>query len=408
MALLVRAAMFVAGGGAASVEAFEYDDLARNLLRGLGYVHHHLGTDYRAFYSGVPYVWLVAACYAVSGGSVLSVLALQSAASATLATATFAIGARLGGTATARVAAILVALHPALAFYDVHKIHSLSFDALTIAIALLALLRLRDAMDVRAAMAAGVVFGIAFLQRGTMVAMPAVAAVWLLATRTTVPAASWLRVALAYGVGALIVVMPLAARNWIVLGTPMLTSVAAESLWRGNTPQSRGGSYTASGEQVLDATPAVRGAVYGRPELQQADVFRRVAVDDIAANPAAFIGRVARKLVVFWTFAPTSGVTYPARYLYTYATYYAGVVALAVFGAAAIVASRRHRPEAFHMLALLAATALSVSLVQSVFYVEMRHRWGVEAFVLAVAAVGLLRVWATMRGATPVVVEASR
>jgi hypothetical protein len=408
LALLVRAAVFVVDGGVASVEAFEYDDLARNLLRGLGYVHHHLGTDYRAFYSGVPYVWLVAACYAVSGGSVLPVLALQSAASATLAMATFAIGTRLGGTTTGRVAAILVALHPALAFYDVHKIHSLSFDALTIAVALLALLRLRDVMGVRAAMVAGVVFGIAFLQRGTMVAMPVVAAVWLVSTRKTVPAASWLRIALAYGVGALIVVMPLVARNWIVLGTPMLTSVAAESLWRGNAPHSPGGSYLLSGQTVLDAAPAVRGAVYGRPELQQAEVFRRVALDDIVGNPAAFIGRVARKLAGFWTFAPTSGVTYPAGYLYMYATYYAGVATLAVFGAAAIVASRRHRPEAFHVLALLAATAFSVSLVQSVFYVEIRHRWGVEAFVLAVAAAGLLRVWVTLRGVTPAVAEASR
>ncbi len=78
----------------AGVEAFEYDSLARNLLEGQGYVHHHLGTDYFAFYSGVPYVWLLAAGYALGAGSVVAALALgfTSAASLVLPVAIYLAG----------------------------------------------------------------------------------------------------------------------------------------------------------------------------------------------------------------------------------------------------------------------------------------------------------------------------
>jgi uncharacterized membrane protein YGL010W len=63
-------------------------------------------------------------------------------------------------------------------------------------------------------------------------------------------------------------------------------------------------------------------------------------------------------------------------------------------------------------LALTAAVALSVALsvalIQSVFYVELRHRWGVEPLVLAASAVGLLRLWTGVRGSPAVTAKASR
>jgi 4-amino-4-deoxy-L-arabinose transferase-like glycosyltransferase len=406
LALVVRLAICVSTG-TAGVEAFEYDSLARNLLGGHGYVHHHLGTDYFAFYSGVPYVWLLAAGYALSGGSVVAALALQATASAALVAVIFSIGRRLGGPVTARVAAGLIALHPALAFYDTHKIHSLSFDALAIALAVLMLLRLRDGMDTGTALLAGAALGIAVLQRATMIAGPLIATAWLVAMRRRA-SVRWLRLGVAYGLGVLVIVTPLIVRNWMVLGTPLLSSVAAESLWRGNAPHSPGGSYLLSGQPVLDAASAVRGAVHGQPELRQAEIFREAFYADVASDPARFVKKVARKLLIFWWFAPESGITYPGRYFYIYASYYTAGVAFAVAGAASIVGARRLRPAAFETAMLLCATAVAVSLVQSIFYVEVRHRWGVEALLVVFAAVGLLRAWAAMGGVTPAMAEVSR
>jgi hypothetical protein len=83
-------------------------------------------------------------------------------------------------------------------------------------------------------------------------------------------------------------------------------------------------------------------------------------------------------------------------------------VALAAAGAWHIVTGRPRRPGAGSALALIAVVAAGVSLVQSVFYVEIRHRWGVEPLLLTVAAVGVARVWMLHRGAAPALAEARR
>jgi 4-amino-4-deoxy-L-arabinose transferase-like glycosyltransferase len=407
LAMLVRVVVIALTGGGNGVEVFEYDQIARNLLDGRGYVYTHLGTEYRAFYSGVPYVALLAAGYALSGGGVLAALALQTAASAALTAVAFVIGKRLGGEGTACLAAVLVALHPGLAFYDTHKIHPLSVDALAIAVAALMLLRLRDTLSTGAALLAGLTFGVAVLQRGTMILVPFAAVLWLASVEPR-SRARLVRLGVAYAVGAVLVVTPWVVRNWVVLGTPILSSVGAESLWRGNAPHSLGGSYVAPGQTVLQAAPVLRESLRGRTELEQSAIFQAAAEADAAGNPAGFAMRIVRKLVIFWSFGPVSGVQYPSAYIYIYAAYYVGLVALAVVGAWRIASARRGDPMAFPTLLLIALVALGVAVVQSVFYVELRHRWGVEAFLLTVAAAGMAHLWSAVRGTVPTMAEVSR
>jgi 4-amino-4-deoxy-L-arabinose transferase-like glycosyltransferase len=389
--------LILAEGGTARVHGYEFTPLAGNLLAGRGYVYHHLGTDYQAFYGGVPYVLLVAAGYAVNPRSSLWILLIQAVAAAGLTVAAFAIGRRFGGPTVASVAAALVALHPGMLYYDTHKVHPLSFDALVIALTVVGLLRLRETMAGRAAVLAGLAFGVALLQRGTMILVPVAAAVWLVAVGPGRRARLG-RVGVAYALGALLVVGPWVARNWVVLGTPLLASVGPEVLWRGNAPQSMGGSYTRSGSTVLDAAPELGEAVSGRPELEQAAIFRAAALSNAADRPLAFLWGIGRKFLLFWSFGAGTGREYPAVYLYLYGAYYAAIVILALIGLAGMGAVRTWPSGAFATLALLAAVALSVAFVQSIFYVELRHRWGVEAFVLVVAAPGLIRVWRAMRG----------
>jgi 4-amino-4-deoxy-L-arabinose transferase-like glycosyltransferase len=400
LALAVRVLIVSAIGSAGSAQPYEFDDIARNLLAGRGYVFLHLGTDYRAYYGGVPYVALVAASYATDPASAWGILLVQALASAGLTVAAFAIGRRIGGPAVATVAAILVALHPGLLYYDTHKIHPLSLDALMIALTVVTLLRMRETMIARAAALAGIAFGVALLQRGTMVLVPLVGAGWLVMVGPH-GRARLVRLGVAYALGALLVVAPWVGRNWIVLGTPLLASVGPEVLWRGNAPHSTGGSYARAERTVLEDAPQLREALRGRTELEQAAIFRTAALSDASAHPLDFLGRIGRKLVMFWSFSPTTGILYPIRYLYLYGAYYVAVVILAVIG---VVGTRLAQtpPNALPTLWLLAAVAASVSFVQSVFYVELRHRWGVESFVLVVAALGLVRVWQAFvdRGAT--------
>ena len=398
LGVLVRAAI-VAARGHVNLEVFEYDTLARNVLAGDGYVFRHRAADFWAFYSGVPYVLLLAAGYAVSGGSMLAAVVLQSASSAGLTVVAFAITQRLGGSAAAAAsAAALVAFHPGLVVYDTFKIHSLSFDGLAIALSVLTLLRLRERMTVGTGLAAGLAFGVAFVQRATMLLGPAVGVVWLVLTAAR-PRARLIRMIGVAAVGTLLVVGPWVVRNWVVLGTPVLSSTGAEALWRGNAPQGVGGSYTLAGRTLLEEDPALRDAVRGRGEMEQARVFKDAAMTRIATAPLAVFEGLLHKLRIFWSFGPVSGALYPAAYLYIYAAYYALVVALAGVGVSSAISARAHDPEAMAGVILVVAVAVSVSLVQSVFYVEVRHRWGVEPLLLSVAGVGAARIWTFVRGA---------
>jgi 4-amino-4-deoxy-L-arabinose transferase-like glycosyltransferase len=332
---------------------------------------------------------------------------VQGAASAALAAAVYAITRRLSGTTAATIAGGLVALHPGLIVYDTHKIHPLSFDALAIALTVVLLLRVREAMTAPAALLAGAAFGIALLQRGTMMIVPAAAVTWLaIAEPRGRPRLS--RLAFAYALGALLILTPWVARTWAVLGIPTLSTVGAESLWRGNAPHSSGGSYVRPGRTVLEEAPALWEALQGRTELEQEMVFRDAFVADVRQHPGRFAGAIARKFMIFWSFSPVSGVLYPAAYLYIYAAYYAAIVGLAVGGAWLLLTGRSERPESRVTLGLIVSVLLCVSLVQSVFYVELRHRWGVEPLVLAVSAVAVARLWTSVRHARPALAEARR
>jgi hypothetical protein len=184
--------------------------------------------------------------------------------------------------------------------------------------------------------------------------------------------------------------------------------VGAESLWRGNAPHSSGGSYVGPGRTVLEEAPALREALRDRTELQQEAVFRDAAFADARQDPGRFLWGIARKFLIFWSFGPVSGVLYPAAYLYIYAAYYAVIVALALAGTWLVLGARSDRPDSRVPLGLIAVVLLCVSLVQSVFYVELRHRWGVESLVLAVSAVALARLWTIVRRTSPALAEARR
>jgi hypothetical protein len=198
------------------------------------------------------------------------------------------------------------------------------------------------------------------------------------------------RLIAAYVAGALLVIAPLAARNYAIHGIVMLESMTMQQFWKGNATYSNGSGYLAAGRNVYDAAPERLVREWQqRDETGQFRLFRDEGVAEVRKDPARAAALVVKKFVYFWAVPPNSGQEYPPLYFTAYLAYYAVVVLTAAFGIAAAFQLPRHRADAVLILIYFA----SVSIVHALMFVEMRHRWAAEPLMLALVPSGALAIW---------------
>lgn len=382
-ALLARVAAAAVIPHALLARTFEYEDVARSLLSGNGFL---------APYHGVPYLGLVhplyplicAAVYWVVGHpSLLAMQVVQSLAVIPAAWLSFQLGSDIAGRRAGLLAAAGVALHPALLVFSL-RLHPLWFDAILFLAALWATYRMRRSPTPRRLVLLGVLFGVATLSRSTAAVFLGVACLWL-AWQWKTPARQLLaRVAIICGV-ALLVVAPWLIRNAVVFQRPIgFVSTDGQNLWIGNNPLATGGALTVDGRAIVDADPVITEATQGVSEMKQQDVYRQAALRYIAADPGMFVVNMARKFWIFLSWSDQTGAWYPPWFRAPYQAFYLVLLAAAVLGAYGLV-----RAGECGAVWLCAAFFFSVGLVQSVFYVEGRHRWSVEGALVVLAASGI-------------------
>jgi 4-amino-4-deoxy-L-arabinose transferase-like glycosyltransferase len=360
--------------------------MARNLLAGRGLTFTHLGIVYHSF--APPLHSSLAAASYWTTGSIVPVMLLQIAAGSALAVVTSVIAQRLFGDRFAAAAAgFLVAVHPGLIVYSATKAHPLPFDALFFALALWTFIRLYDDPRVSRAIVAGAVVGLGTLTRSTALIFLPIAALWFLAVT---PRRGWaaLRTIAIVGCAAFVVILPWSIRDSMVHHRGLfLISTTGEDFWDGNNPYATGHSYIDADHAVIDALPpADRAELESQPdELAQSQWFMGKAVAFITANPGRAVQLTALKFFHFWWFAPQTGVLYRASWRAMYMAYYVACLLLAAVGVWRIGASGR---DAVRLGLLIAAFLLGLSVLQSVYYVEARHRWAVEPMLLVVSGGG--------------------
>jgi 4-amino-4-deoxy-L-arabinose transferase-like glycosyltransferase len=378
-------------------DTFEYEEQAKSLLAGRGYQRVHLGTPHLA--QGPPlFGFLCAGLYWVFGASPLPVILAQIGASALIPVVIARIATGVGlGRGLALVAGALAVVHPGLIVYAVHKLHPLSFDALLLSLSVLSVMRLVPASGLGSHVWAGLVLGLATLSRATVAlfALPAVTWLGWIAPKSGRRRAA-AGIVLFLGTAALIV-LPWTARNYLVLHRfVFVTTDTAELFWRGNNPLATGSALLLDGRPVFAGAPEdFRRAVLAHDELGQVDLFRETAGAYLRERPGEFIVGVMRKWVSFWWFPATAGLYYPERWLLLYRVFYAVLLAGAILGipAAWCQADRSGRQRVLLVLMMLGC----ISVAQSLFYVDVRHRWGVEPLlgIFLAAAVGR---WCPLEG----------
>lgn len=234
----------------------------------------------------------------------------------------------------------------------------------------------------------GVAVGVAMLARGTYAPLLAAFGLLALGVRGRQGVTASLLAILVAG----LVVAPWVGRNYMIHGRPVfMISTTGYALWIGYNPGAMGGALGRTGQPILEeASPELTAQLYKETtELGQMDLFYREALRFIQTHPSDSAGLFLRRLVYYWSFAPLAGMNYPGRWFHMYAIYYGIAFAFAAVGMAWMLAnSKQHR--SFALFLLLSFVGLSIA--QSFFYVEGRHRWEVESLLLIFTAAGVARL----------------
>ena len=364
------------------LQFWEYEDLARNISNGVGYVIPHFGLRTLAFGDGNLYSFLAASVYELGGHEPMRLAVVQAVFASLAAPLLFALGLRaFGDVRPAALGAALAALHPGLLAYTT-KLHPLGMDVLLMTMIVFWITPMRQTG--RHAILAGLVLGISAMSRPTFAAAGAVT----LLVRSARARQRVLPALMTIAVAGL-VVAPWVARNWVFVGRPVFSSTSLEDVWKGNNPLASGSSYVADGRDIFAAAPPEVRARFVQPnELALDDVFATEVADFVHDRPGDFLSLVARKFVFFWWMPPQVGALYPASWVGPYQLYAIAVYASALVGAAVVL--RRGGAAERELLTTVMAIALSLALLHALAYVEGRHRWGIEPLLLLFSARGVV------------------
>jgi 4-amino-4-deoxy-L-arabinose transferase-like glycosyltransferase len=282
-----------------------------------------------------------------------------------------AIARRAAGPRAAVAAAWLAAIYPPFVWTSAFVLTETLYIALAAAVALV----LGGAIDgtpppsgttsgdARVGIWAGLLAGTAVLVRPAMLFFLLLAGSWLLARRR-------LAFFVALAVASLAVVGPWTARNYWVYGRPIL--VASEgglTFWTGNHPLSPGEGDLAANPAIKRDSRRLRAAHPGLSEEELEPIYYREALHAIAADPARWVGLLARKLV--YTFVPVG----PSYTLHS-GLYRAGSIVpylvVLPFGVAGLARTRRDGrwPRAMVLLGASAVLVCVVFLPQERFRVS--------------------------------------
>jgi len=386
-ALVVRLVVLIATGRLFAPETFEYEAMAANLLAGRGLVYGFLGISYASF-TGPVYPAVCAAVYAVTNSSHIAMVLVQAIFSALLPVVGACLGRELGGHRVGLMTGLLVTIHPGLLIYTT-KLHPLVLETLGFTTVAWGALWLRRHPSWRHRVWVGLVLGLAILSRPTAVVLAGLMAFWL-GAEGTMSRKLALRVTLGTLMIAMGVVLPWTLRNYRVHHRLVLVqSTSGISFWKGNNPNATGSNLNTQGDHWRSQmSPELQARLrQAKDELEQDAAFWQDAIGYVARDPAAFFERLGKKLAAFWWKSPTTGQLYPSWYLWGYQGWW---IVTTVFGLAGLWRSLRERAGRAHrdvLLLLLFCAAFSV--LQSLFYVEGRHRWAIDPLLLVVVGQGI-------------------
>jgi len=298
-----------------------------------------------------------------------------------------ALAARAAGPRAAVAAAAIAAVYPPLVWMCAYVLSEPLYSALALGTALLAQ-KATDTITRRGvglASAAGLLAGVGLLTKEPMIFFLPLAALWFVARRRV-------ELAVALGLGVLVVAVPWIVRNYEVHGRFVLTaSHGGVTLWTGNNPLAKGEGDLAANPEMADARVRFENSHPGLDNQDLDALYYREALTFVTEHPVDWLLLSGKKL--FYTFVPIG----PSYRLHSNRYYGASLVSYGLLAPFALVGLwwlvARGRPAELWTLGLMCASTVIVCLV---FFPQERFRIPVlDPAAIVVAA----SCWATRRTA---------
>lgn len=391
-ALAARAAVLVKF----PLEHSEYGTLAGNLLNGQGFVYSYLGDAvYRSFCEPL-YPFISAAIYFLTDYSLFAMGMAQAVFSSAIAVVIYLCARHIyDRKGVAVLAGLLTALHPGLIIYAT-KHNPFILDTLFICLVLLFMIKLSVRASLRSVLIAGFTSGLCILSRPTILLFLPLSLAYIFRSWKIkfAKAAAYCAV---FAVAAGAVFLPWTLRNYVIHNEFMLTrSDVGFVFWLGNNPNFSGSALDKDGRFILELAPEdFRKKINALDELGQNRLFQEEAFGYIKKYPLRFVERTLKKFYYFWWFNPQAGIAYPHSWLLLYKAFY--VFALIAGLAGIFYTYREGLFKNKSGAVLIIFIMLAVSFAQSLYYIDTRHRWAVEPFLLIFTAKGLHSVFQMLR-----------
>ncbi|MFH1479373.1 MAG: glycosyltransferase family 39 protein, partial [Candidatus Omnitrophota bacterium] len=297
----------------------------------------------------------------------------------------------------ALLSAFLVALHPGLIYFST-EFHPLTFNALFFSIVMLFLLRLSKTHRIKDALLSGVFIGIAFFDRA--IALIFIPLFFTLMPKIKAPLKTKLKLFILTLTIASLAVAVWGVRNYSLFHKLILSRSSTGYLfWLGNNPNSTGSAMFDKNQSMLDTLGKdTLSQLKTMDELSQNEYFKETALLFVKQRPLSFLSRYFKKFYYFWWFSPQVGSLYHFNFLFIYKLFYFIIIFSAVSGLY-IIAKKRSQIQNVYVsgVAFAVMCCLALAAVQSLFYIEGRHRWVIEPIIMIFSSFTFLSILRTIR-----------
>lgn len=391
VSIIVRVAAAVFLNNIGTQRLWEYDIIARNLISGNGFTHVRFGVTYHSLV--VPlYTFLNAIIYKLSNNNYYAMLSVQIILASIIPVLVFKIANLLyNDKKVALLAAVLAIFHPGLIVFASTMLHALTLYSLMFCLLVFMFIVIRRSPTRANQLLLGLCGGLSILTRPTAILFILLACVWLffILNMDLLKKVKFFTIIF---IVIAIIISPWLIRNYLIHKQLILQTTTGELFWRGNNEKAVGPATLPDGRAMAYEMPAdLKKKIYSaHSEIEQNNIFFEEGIIFIHKHPLLFIKLFFKKLFYFWWFSPSTGINYPHTWFLLYRVYYAFLLILFLLGVFQVFKkSGNILKRDFVPLLLL---FILVSLSQSLFYVDGRHRWEIEALFLIPASSALLNL----------------